>query len=96
VPDQDPDDNLIFWQTNESASAEPPPDRAEWVEIIRATTPHTGVRVVLVAVGNGYWRVPVAQELPVTVGEGPIDIEPIEHKASVTAALRAAGKPVRD
>jgi hypothetical protein len=32
----------------------------------------------------------------VTVGAGPVDITPIEHRATVTAALRAAGKPILD
>lgn len=91
-----PHDYPISWQTNEGAAAKPPTDRADWVRIIRATTPHDGVRVVLTTVDRGHWRVSVADETPVTVGSGPVDLVPINHRAAVTEALRDAGKPVRD
>ena len=96
MPGRDPEDDLIFWQTNEIAAAEPPADRADCVRIIRENTPHKGVRVVLTTDGRGAWRVSTAEELPVTVGSGPVDITPIEHRVAVADALRRAGKPIGD
>ena len=96
MPGGDPEDDLIFWQTNEIAAAEPPADRADWVRIIWETTRHKGVRVVLTTDGRGAWRVSTAEELPVSVGSGPVDIRPIDHRAAVAEALRKAGKPIRD
>jgi hypothetical protein len=89
------DDDLISWQTNEGSAAEPPHDRAEWVEIIRSVTPHKGVRVVLTTDDRGHWRVSTAEEFRVNTGSGPWPIDPIDHRAAVTEALRKAGKPVR-
>jgi hypothetical protein len=95
MPGEDPDDTLIFWQTNECTAATPPADRADWVRIIRKTTPHKGVRVVLTTDGQGRWWVSVAEETPVGTG-GYVPIEPIDHRAAVADALRKAGKPIRD
>jgi hypothetical protein len=88
-------DKLVFWQTNEITPAEPPPDRAEWIKVIRDTVRHR-VRVVLTTDGRGHWRVSVAEELRVNVGAGPWPTDPIDHQAAVAEALRRAGKPIRD
>jgi hypothetical protein len=93
--DRDPNDRLVFWQTNEITPAKPPSDRADWVKVIRDTVPPY-VRVVLTTDGQGRWRVSVAEESPIIVGTGPVPPEPIDHRAKVTEALRKAGKPVRD
>jgi hypothetical protein len=68
---RDPDDTLMFWQTNEGHPAAPPADGADWVRVITVTTPHKGVRVVLTTDDRGRWRVSVAEELRVNVGPGP-------------------------
>ena len=96
MPTRDTDHSLIIWQDNEGFAAEPPPDRADWVRIIRQATPHHGVRVVLTTDGQSRWRVSVAEEFPVTVGPGPVAITPIDHRAAVAETLRNAGKPIRD
>jgi hypothetical protein len=96
VPARDPEDNLISWRTNEGWPAEPPSDRGKWVDVIRATTPHRGVRVVLTTDDREHWRVSIAEEFRVNTGSGHWPTDPIDHKAAVTDALRKAGKPVRD
>lgn len=95
MPTKDMDDSLITWQTNEITPADPPHDRDGWVKIIRQTAPRA--RVVLTTDGYGRWRVSVAEETRVdTIGSGPIDTTPIDHRHAVTEALRKAGKPIRD
>jgi hypothetical protein len=95
MPTKDPDDSLITWQTNEISPAEPPHDRADWVRIIRGTA--LRARVILTTDGHGRWRVSVAEETRAdTIGSGPIDTTPIDHRHAVTEALRKAGKPIRD
>jgi hypothetical protein len=92
----DPDDTLIFWQTNERRAAPPPADRADWIRVIRETTPHKGVRVVLTTDDRGRWRVSVAEEMRVNVGPGPWPTEPIDHRPAVADALRKVGRAIRD
>lgn len=95
MPTKDSDDSLITWQTNEITPAAPPHDMEDWVRIIKPTAPRA--RVILTTDGHGRCRVSVAGEIRVdTIGSGPIDTTPIEHRHAVTEALRKAGKPIRD
>ncbi len=92
MPTKDPDDELIVWQTNEIGPVEPPPDRDEWVRIIRQTVP-ARVLVELTTDAKGRWWVSKAEESRVIFGgESP---DPIDHRAKVVEALRKAGKPIR-
>lgn len=90
--------DLVFWQTNAGLPVQPPPDSTEWIAVIRSVVPDH-VRVVLVDDERGGWFLSTAEELPVLLGSGPWSREemtPTDHRAPVAAALRSAGKTVRD
>jgi hypothetical protein len=93
----DPPGPVVTWTNKNFKEIPPPADRDSWVRAIASVSKIA--RVVLVWDGSAQWWVSTAEQLQVVVGPGPWTPEqmaPIDLREKVKAALRAAGKPIRD
>lgn len=89
------DHRLDTWIENDGQAADPPRDALEWVAIAKRLG--RDVRTVFVSEGRGRWRVAVADRSAIHfVGGQDQPSGPLDVRKEVTAALRAAGKPVVD
>jgi hypothetical protein len=91
-----PQGPIVRWLDNGMREIEPPADAEDWARIIREQV-GAAVRVEFVSTQGARWRVAVADVMPVNVGPGPWDnVNPVDVRPQVMAALRQAGKSIDD